>query len=131
VAASRLTLTNPRPIPVNLDRYPTSDRVSFVVFFAEPLRDAFGNALHPVAFTWDAQGVGTGGGTGPALPPLTPPSASTAAGARAAAVPPGGGGGGGGCSLEGADGGRATGGALALLALALALVAARRQRVVP
>ncbi|MGE0710938.1 MAG: S8 family serine peptidase [Planctomycetota bacterium] len=121
--SSVLTLTNRRPIPLDLDRYPAAGRVSFVVYTYEPLQDAFGNALNPIAHVFDVKGIGTGGGTGPALARQT---ATTAPGATQSPQPVlsgGGGGGGGGCGL----GDTPTGGRLPLALLLLALLALRRR----
>src|SRR5690606_13574886 len=92
---SVLTLTNGRPIPLDLDRYGSApDRVTFVVYFYDAPRDPFGNELNPPAATFEAPGVGTGGGTGPALKRKNKGSTASASTARS------GGGSGGGCALS-------------------------------
>lgn len=121
---ARYEVTNTRPIPLNLDRYPAGgNEVTFVAYFYDAPEDAHGNALNRVATKFEVLGVGTGGGTGPSIQ-RTSSTASpiTAAGGRR-------GGGGGGCAMLPAP---ATGvthaPALALLVLAGLVVARRRAR---
>lgn len=117
-------VVNARSIPLDLGRYPTPADVTFVVYTYTPVQDAFGNDLHRVATTFTTPGIGAGGGTGPATARVT---GSTAAPATAAPGTLGGGGGGGGCALGAAT---APGSSpLALLALALLFVVARRRMV--
>ncbi|MCO5165373.1 MAG: S8 family serine peptidase [Planctomycetes bacterium] len=111
-------VTNTRPLPLDLDRYPAPDRVTFVVYSYEAPRDPFDNALNRVAFTFDAPGIGTGGGTGPQVQRGASTAAPLRAGGRS--------GGGGGCALAG-PASRADGAAPLLVALLL-IVAARRRR---
>ncbi|MGE0710939.1 MAG: S8 family serine peptidase [Planctomycetota bacterium] len=118
-------LTNQRAIPVNLERF--NGQVSFVVYFYDAPRDTFGNELNRIAFTFETPGVGTGGGSGPALPRAQ--TGSTAAPATAAPAPvASGGGGGGGCALSPENRSTASGGAISLCALLIlaALLLARR-----
>jgi hypothetical protein len=119
-------VVNTRAIPLDLDRYPTPADVTFVVYTHAPVQDAFGNDLHRIASTFTTPGLGTGGGTGPAI---TRAVASTAAPATAApGVAGGGGGGSSGCTLGGATPtGSGAPAPFALLALAL-LVAGTRWR---
>jgi hypothetical protein len=116
-----LELTNQRPIPLDLDRYGAAGNVTFVVYTFDRLEDPFGNALHRVAATFEAPGIGTGGGTGPALPRAG--SGSTASPATATPTS-GGGGGGGGCSLATSTTTSPT--PLALMAILLLLALRRR-----
>ncbi len=67
VKNGRFTATNDHALPLNLDRWPTASTVTFVVYTAAPPEDAFGNALNPIATTFEAPGIGTGGGTGQPL----------------------------------------------------------------
>jgi hypothetical protein len=123
---SVLTLTNQRAIPLNLDRYPSSDRVSLVVYSYQPLQDAFGNALNPIAHRFDEKGIGSGGGTGPALPRSTAPATTAPPATQAPQAPQGGGRrSGGGCSLAPSPAGGP--GTLALLLLVLGLGGLRRR----
>lgn len=120
---SRYELTNTHPIPLNLDRYPAGGaQVTFVAYFHDVPQDAHGNPLNRAASSFDVLGVGTGGGTGPALPRVGT-VASGLTGSRK-----GGGGGGGGCAMTAAsvEGGAPTS-VLALLAL-VGLVVVRRRR---
>ncbi|MHC4391727.1 MAG: hypothetical protein ACYS22_10480, partial [Planctomycetota bacterium] len=58
------SVTNEHAIPLNVDRYPNSSDVTFCVYFAEAPEDAQRNSLNKIAFTFRAQGVGSGGGVG-------------------------------------------------------------------
>ncbi len=119
---SVLTLTNTRPIPLDLDRYGSApDRVTFVVYFYDAPRDSFGNELNRPAATFEAPGVGTGGGTGPALRRKGSTASTSTAGS-------GGGGSGGGCALSSVPGEEPAAPA-ALLVLALAALLTWRRRV--
>src|SRR5690606_25712709 len=120
---------NTRPIPLDLERYPAPDRVTFVAYTHAAPRDPFDNALNRLATTFDAPGIGTGGGTGPALPRGSGSGAgTTAAPATAAPGTPGaiGGGGGSGCALVGPTAPRRSPAPWALLGLVIALAAVRR-----
>jgi thermitase len=89
VANALCRLENTQPIPTTGDAYPAAGRKTFCVYFREPPRDAFGNALNPLAFTFEVAGGASGSG------------GSTSSPSR------GGGGGGsssGGCALATADG---------------------------
>ena len=97
---STLTLVNQRPIPLDLERFGAGDEVTYVVYFYERPRDAFGNSLNRIAFTFKVQGQGQGGGTGPTVDRTT---GMTSAASTAAAPGPAGSGGGGGCSLAAQD----------------------------
>jgi Subtilase family len=123
VKNARYEVTNQRSIPLDLDRYPAPDRVTFVVYTYTAPRDAFGNPLHAIAATFEVPGQGTGGGTGPAVNRGGAPSSSTAP--PATGLPPAGGassgGGGGGCALTSAAGGRPPWLGLGLLLLVIAL----------
>ena len=123
VRDAALTLTNTRPIPLHLDRYGSGpDQVTLVLYSVEPLRDAFGNALNRVAVSFEATGIGTGGGTGPVVGRAAP--GSTAAGATGGSLPAPRGRSAG-CALgRAADGGAP----LAPLALLLGLLVALRAR---
>lgn len=118
VRDARLELTNPQSIPTTGPEYPAPGRKSFVVYFREPPRDAFGNALNPLAFTFEVAWGGPGGST-----------ASPQSGRR-------GGGSGGGCALGRDAGASARGTALKtaqaawwpLVLALLALVSLRRRR---
>jgi hypothetical protein len=121
---SRLTLTNREPIPLDLDRYPNASQVTLVVYSYRPLRDAHGNALHPVAFTVEEAGVGQGGGTGPSL--TRPQSTAPGATPSAAPVATGGRRSGGGCALTPTRGSDAS--PAAWLALAALVLLVRRRR---
>ena len=117
--SSVFEVTNQRDVPLNLDRYPAAGNdVSFVVYFYDAPRDAFGNALNRPATSFTVPGVGTGGGTGPALPR----AGTTTPGATPA--PAGGRGGSGGCALADEPD---HGALLGLLGL-LGLLALRRRR---
>ena len=62
------TLTNTRAIPLNLDRFGSdASKVTFVVAFRDLPQDPFGNPLNRIAATFEATGIGTGGGVGPAI----------------------------------------------------------------
>jgi subtilase family protein len=100
---STLTVVNQRPIPLDLERFGGADEVTFVIYFYERPRDAFGNSLNRIAFTFKVQGAGQGGGTGPSVDRAT---GVTSAASTAAPTQPGAGGssGGGGCTLSAAQG---------------------------
>ncbi|MCA8926149.1 MAG: hypothetical protein KDD82_30360, partial [Planctomycetes bacterium] len=115
-------LTNQRDVPLNLDRYPAAGGdVTFVAYFYDAPRDAFGNELNRPAVSFQIPAVGQGGGTGPALPR----SGTTTPGATPA--PTGGRSSRSGCGLAApADGGGEA--LLALLALSLLGLTLRRRR---
>ncbi|MCO5168344.1 MAG: S8 family serine peptidase [Planctomycetes bacterium] len=69
IRSSVLTLTNQDPIPLGGDAYPTPGTVSFAVYWRDPPRDAAGNALNPIATTFEATQMG--GGRGTTAAPLT------------------------------------------------------------
>ena len=96
IKSSVLTLTNQDPIPLSGAAYPAAGRTSFVVYWADAPRDAAGNALNPIAFTFDEQQVGGSSGTGTTAPGATP-------GTTPGGTFGGGGGSGGGCALGTAD----------------------------
>ncbi len=116
---ARFELTNTRPIPVNLDRFPANGSdVTFVVYFKDAPQDPFGNPLNKIASSFSEPGVGTGGGTGPAVN-----TGTTAPGSTASSTGGGGSSGSSGCSLR-AQG--PTGSALLPLLLLLGLISLRR-----
>lgn len=122
---SVLTLTNPAPISLNQPAYPGPGRTTFVVYFADPPRDAAGNALNPIATTFEGV-VGstgsTGGGSTAGGSTGSTGGGGTAAGGSSTA---GGGSGGGSCSVSPRPGrGPSALGLLVLLAL-LCLARAR------
>jgi hypothetical protein len=119
---ARFELTNSRAIPVNLDRFPANGNdVTFVVYFKDAPQDPFGNPLNRIASSFVETGVGTGGGTGPAVNTGTTAPGSTASSTGRS------GSGSSGCSLQ-AQG--PTGSALFPLLLLLGLAGLRRaQRV--
>jgi len=120
VESSVLTLTNQDPIPLGGDAYPAADRVSFVVYWADAPRDAAGNALNPIATTFEEARVG-GAGAGTTAP------GATSGGGVTPAVTGGGSSGGGSCALAD-DPASPPGPAAALLALLVVLGLARRRR---
>ena len=115
IKSSVLTLVNRDPLPVSGAAYPASDRTSFVVYWADAPRDAAGNALNPIAFTFDEQRVATTGTTAPGATPGTGTGTGT-----------GGGRSGGGCGLVATGSGSA--GSVALLLGLVGLIAVRRRR---
>ena len=108
IRSSVLTLTNPDPIPLSGAAYPAPDRVSFVVFTVDRPRDAAGNALNPIAFTFSEQRLQGTGTTAPGATPGTNPGA-----------PFGGGGSSGGCGLGAGEAGTPAWLLLGLVALLL------------
>lgn len=107
---SRFTATNDQEIPLNLDRWPDPQTVTFMLYTEAAPQDYFGNALNPFATTFTQAGIGTGGGTG--VSGGTAGSGSTGGsgsggttgggttGGSTTAASGGGGGGGGSCSVS-------------------------------
>ncbi|MHC4829157.1 MAG: CARDB domain-containing protein [Planctomycetota bacterium] len=102
VRSSRLVLTNPAPLDTTGDAYPITDRKTFCVYFRERPRDAHGNPLNALAFTFEVDGALPAGS-------VVTPGTQGAGGS-------GGGGGGGGCAI-GPGGNSAPLSLLALFAL--------------
>ena len=104
--SSTCTLVNRDRIPLGGVDYPAPGQVTFVVVWADPPRDAAGNALHPIATTFTTAKVTASATVAASLTAAPGPGRSGGACAvgRGAATPP------------------ATAGALGLLLVALAVV---------
>ncbi len=120
VEHGRFTATNDQELPLNLDRWPDPQTVTFVVYTRDTPDDTFGNPLHRFAFTFEQPGIGTGGGTG--VGGSTAGSPSTGPGPTASSG--GSGGGGGGCAVTT----RPAAPLFALIALALLVWASSQLR---
>lgn len=116
IASSVLTVTNASPIVVTSVEYPAAGKSTFVVFFRDAPKDAAGNALNPIAATFETPSGTAAPGT--VTPPLTNGGGAVAGG--------GGGGSGSGCALTPVS--TTSAGAPALLGLVLAALLARRRR---
>jgi hypothetical protein len=132
-----LALTNGAEIPINGAAYPSATRTSFVVYTKDAPKDAWGNALNPIAVSFDAplmagtpgSTTNPGGAPGSTHPGSTNPGATSPGGSSVPGTT-GGGHGGSGCAIAASEG-RPTGLApLALAAVVLALVRRRARRAV-
>ncbi len=135
VRNGRFTASNDHELALNLDRWPNASTVTFVVYTRQAPEDIFANPLNPFATTFEAPGVGTGGGTGVPLGSSTTGSTgtgSTGTGSTGNTSSPTTTGtapaGGGGSSSSCAVGVRQPGIPLAVWLLALAAIVALRRR---
>lgn len=116
IKSSVLTLTNQGAIPLSGAQYPTQGKVSFVVFWRDPPRDAAGNRLHSIATTFEERYIA---GRGTTAAPLTGSSPIRTGGGSGSS---------GGCALAAPAGSDGAPASAALLALGLAALTLARRR---